>query len=536
MMFQAPIVVPDPPKPTYLPAAMAPEPPKPTYLPPGTDHFLPTMPPTEAPSTNTVINLLNFPPHVDSSFMPPELEAIKSSIDSNHDSSTELPSDDSSDEATDSPLSDLLNFPPNDISYLPPDEEEKEPENSYLPPASGVELKLSKPTAKDASPYVAPKDLMNFPPNIKSSYLPPRPFARSKDSLNSYLPPPSGDPDNSLPSETKPAPPPAALTPYQPPKNLFNFPPNIDSTYLPPEIMAMMMKAKVPINSYLPPASGGEEGETDSSDSLPPNHQPYVAPPDLHNFPPNIDSSYLPPEMKIPEVPDNSYLPPASGNQEDNPGGYVYMSPADSSSFSNGFGPAPPVPLKVPQYMYKPPSRPAYLPPPQAGTPTPSYMYIPPKPKTKQPGYSYQPLSGSVSGFEDGSKQNIPGPMPPAMMDPSMMAPAMMTAPAMMDQMMPSNGMEDMKDFAPPTGDDHHHHHHDYPDFIYDFDHHHHHHEEPPPEPTTTTEAPEEPRVKKYSYYYLGRKLWYIPLYFTLWFCLYVAALIIRSIGRHKVN
>lgn len=74
------------------------------------------------------------------------------------------------------------------------------------------------------------------------------------------------------------------------------------------------------------------------------------------------------------------------------------------------------------------------------------------------------------------------------------------------------------------------------PDIIYDFDPHHHHHHHV--EETTTTEAPEpeEPRVKKYSYYYLGRKLWYVPLYFTLWFCLYVAALIIRSIGRHKVS
>jgi hypothetical protein len=125
--------------------------------------------------------------------------------------------------------------------------------------------------------------------------------------------------------------------------------------------------------------------------------------------------------------------------------------------------------------------------------------------------------------------------------------------PMMMMNSAPSGPM-DMTDM-PPSGidhDHHHDHHHDhtapdfakwqsYPEIIYDYDphHHHHHHEEPPPPPppeTTTVEAPEEPRVKKYSYYYLGRKLWYIPLYFTLWFCLYVAALIIRSIGRHKVN
>uniref|UniRef100_A0A1B0FQ45 Uncharacterized protein n=1 Tax=Glossina morsitans morsitans TaxID=37546 RepID=A0A1B0FQ45_GLOMM len=52
----------------------------------------------------------------------------------------------------------------------------------------------------------------------------------------------------------------------------------------------------------------------------------------------------------------------------------------------------------------------------------------------------------------------------------------------------------------------------------------------PPPEP------PPEPRVKKYSYFYIGRKLWYIPLYFTVWFTFYVLWLILKSIARHKVN
>lgn len=85
--------------------------------------------------------------------------------------------------------------------------------------------------------------------------------------------------------------------------------------------------------------------------------------------------------------------------------------------------------------------------------------------------------------------------------------------------------------------DPHHHDHFDYHEFV----HHHEHHEEPPPpppEPVTTQapEAPAEPRVKTYSYYYLGRKLWYVPLFFTLWFCFYVSALIIKSIARHKVQ
>lgn len=90
--------------------------------------------------------------------------------------------------------------------------------------------------------------------------------------------------------------------------------------------------------------------------------------------------------------------------------------------------------------------------------------------------------------------------------------------------------------------------HHDY----FDDHHHHFHHPEPlpppppPPPPTTPPPPPpllpepeepeEQPRVKKYSYFYLSRSLWYIPLYFTVWFTFYVTWLILQSIGRHKVS
>lgn len=61
--------------------------------------------------------------------------------------------------------------------------------------------------------------------------------------------------------------------------------------------------------------------------------------------------------------------------------------------------------------------------------------------------------------------------------------------------------------------------------------------EPPPPPPPPEPEEPEEqPRVKKYSYFYLSRSLWYIPLYFTVWFTFYVTWLILQSIGRHKVD
>lgn len=46
----------------------------------------------------------------------------------------------------------------------------------------------------------------------------------------------------------------------------------------------------------------------------------------------------------------------------------------------------------------------------------------------------------------------------------------------------------------------------------------------------------ESSRQSPYSYYYIGRKLWYVPLYFSLYFIFYVGALIIRAIARHKVT
>jgi hypothetical protein len=38
-----------------------------------------------------------------------------------------------------------------------------------------------------------------------------------------------------------------------------------------------------------------------------------------------------------------------------------------------------------------------------------------------------------------------------------------------------------------------------------------------------------------YSYFYVGRKLWYIPLFFSVYFMVYVFALVVRSIARHKI-
>ena len=57
---------------------------------------------------------------------------------------------------------------------------------------------------------------------------------------------------------------------------------------------------------------------------------------------------------------------------------------------------------------------------------------------------------------------------------------------------------------------------------------------------TTTTEEPEmnDQRLSKrpYSYYYIGKKLWYVPLYFSIYFIIYIAALVLKSVARHKIN
>jgi len=38
-----------------------------------------------------------------------------------------------------------------------------------------------------------------------------------------------------------------------------------------------------------------------------------------------------------------------------------------------------------------------------------------------------------------------------------------------------------------------------------------------------------------YTYFYVGRKLWYIPLFFSVYFMCYVFALVVRSIAKHKI-
>ncbi|XP_043527893.1 uncharacterized protein LOC122538145 isoform X2 [Frieseomelitta varia] len=90
-------------------------------------------------------------------------------------------------------------------------------------------------------------------------------------------------------------------------------------------------------------------------------------------------------------------------------------------------------------------------------------------------------------------------------------------------------------DHPPFDNDDDHsygHHHHDFHhEVIYDHIPEHHEHIE-------AAEEMNDQRLNKkpYSYYYIGKKLWYIPLYFSIYFIIYIAALVLKSIARHKIT
>jgi hypothetical protein len=53
---------------------------------------------------------------------------------------------------------------------------------------------------------------------------------------------------------------------------------------------------------------------------------------------------------------------------------------------------------------------------------------------------------------------------------------------------------------------------------------------------TAIVATQQEAREDKYSYFYVGRWTWHIPLWFTLWFSFYVFFNVIRSIYGHTVS
>lgn len=49
-------------------------------------------------------------------------------------------------------------------------------------------------------------------------------------------------------------------------------------------------------------------------------------------------------------------------------------------------------------------------------------------------------------------------------------------------------------------------------------------------------EEEEKEKATEFTYFFLGRKLWYIPLYFSIYFVLYVGYLVMKAIARHKIK
>ncbi|KAI4482576.1 hypothetical protein M0804_008429 [Polistes exclamans] len=95
---------------------------------------------------------------------------------------------------------------------------------------------------------------------------------------------------------------------------------------------------------------------------------------------------------------------------------------------------------------------------------------------------------------------------------------------------------DDDNDDTYPRDHDHYHDHHQ--EIIYDHipdyhNYHHHHHYTTTPEPEMNDQRLDK---RPYSYYFIGKKLWYIPLYFSIYFIVYIAALVLKSIARHKIT
>ncbi|EAT34622.1 AAEL013157-PA [Aedes aegypti] len=301
---------------------------------------------------------------------------------------------------------------------------------------------------------------------------------------------------------------------YIPPSDLNLFAPNIHSHYPPPADGDVRFNG---VSSYLPPPAGTPDDApsvdsgpqpVSSADSVlsaptqpasaPPSNQ-YIPPDSLFQFPPNIHSHYHPPPttdfqpngissyLPPPAGPTDSYLPPPSGDSSNGPS----PGPSDANDMIGTI----PVGPNSPYYSYLPPSQPA----------TPSPMTMQQMPPQMMMG---MPLPNNM----------MPMGMPPAAMAPFEMG---------------RNPPIDF-DFHGYYPHDH------FPEYIFDHDHDHDHFHD---EPTTTTPAPPPPpppkppkRVKNFSYYYVTRFFWYIPLYFSLYMLFYVLVLILRFVARRKVN
>lgn len=298
--------------------------------------------------------LSDFDKNINTSYVPREIHAIREAMESNY-FNNEL----------DNPLNetltseDLQRFPPNTNSiYLP--QETKDSINlvdSYLPAPSGnFRNKLNK-DSRNLFDYttkkggIADEDLQQFPPNVNSSYD-SKINQSTIELVNSYVPNPSGDPKNSQVEQ--------------------NFPFNIDSIRDSPDFLSP--------HSIIPKDNSQKHPDSDETTSLvidlsatelPASAEgpeiSYIPPSNLHVFPPNLQSFYLPPEMMKHTSLINSYIPPASGVKniqtealtsmlKTHPNAYYYAKPSDMKPM-----PPPAMMDQMPGMMEQPPSSPGMM-------------------------------------------------------------------------------------------------------------------------------------------------------------------------------
>jgi hypothetical protein len=309
-----------------------------------------------------------------------------------------------------------------------------------------------------------------------------------------------------------PSPPKSSGNDFPAPPTYESYPPYVNSDIISVPSLPSFSPTKI---KYQPPTAPADDFGSDSSQTD-----------DDDNSPVNLGYRYKPP----------SFLPTVAPVSKPM-GGYSYQPPSDAQN-------QPPA-MSEDGYSYnKPPQTmesdideggPSYMKPPKESAPMDykpdfhSYHHY------KSPVSEHHTYDHSSSHDHDQSdypelifdkphgdtgdssggdmKDNDVGMMPPP--PPADMAPDMHSGSAMDDNGFPSDFPSDFKF------------HHDFDD--HDFLHHHHHHH------TTTTTTTESPRENRFSYYYLGKKLYYLPLYFSVYFVVYVGALIIKAVLRHKI-
>lgn len=318
------------------------------------------------------------------------------------------------------------------------------------------------------------------------------PSALSSKAVSNLVPPPPPPPkatgdDFPLPTTYESFPP---------------YPPSVVRPIVPPSPPAVVS----PVSEYKPPTAIPDDSSPDSDDNFG-NGQGYrYKPPSPPSFvptlPPLSKPSYGYSYKKPDDTPDTA---PAMDTD-----GYSYNKPTMTLD--------PPPSMDMEGYSYdKPPSddKPDFH----------QYHYHKPEPADDHPAPSYDHHdypelifdkpngAGGSAGGGDMKANDMAMMAPPPPPDAQQ---GMDSGPPMGDNGFPA----DFPDFK---------FHHDFDD--HDFHHHYHHHTTT----TTTTTTTEAPRANRFSYYYLGKKLYYLPLYFSVYFIVYVGALIIKAVLRHKI-